>query len=805
MKNKIIAAAVLCIIVLAGIWLLCLAPPPVSAKPAKPQKTVLKIDYNSLHTGQLPGSTPVLFAPGNVSTRYHEHGAPVFSPDGSELFYTLACEHGHVIMHMKNQNGKWTKPQPAPFSGKYSDDGAAFSADGKRLYFHSKRPLDEKKDGKEKKDYDIWYVYKKDGQWEQPRRLNVNSDKMDTHPTLTSSGMLYFMSDRAGGKGGGDIYRAEPAGTGFANPRNLGSTVNSSSNETGVFISPDERYLLFASDRADSLGMMDIFLCFKESSGKWGEVRVLGNIVNMRNKIQRFPEVSPDGKYFFFTSQRPADAFKKGTPLSDTEKHLTNIEGIKPVPGKGNIYWMDAGIIDYAEKNNLDLVDAICDRATKKHPTAAINLYKELKQKHSRYYLFDEYLLIAAGYRLIREKKGGMAMVLLENNTQYFPKSPEAASYLGECYQRVGLLAEAGRAYRAALKRAEAIPGTNITMYKHYVMGIENHLRRVALEKNFPVLKGKYLGEKPPGKTITHFAPRIIFNGPAPGYYFEMHGSLYFSPKGDELLYEDKVWDRLTEPQHATRIVYMKIKDGKWTAPVPAAFMKGSRDGTPAFSPDGQQVFFASHRHVSGNDKKEESNIWVVEHDKKGGFNKWTEPRYLGGNVNSPDHEDSCPAVTGDGTIYFYRRVAQEKGSGQIFVSRFVNGAYTKAEPVGPGVNTPDYEFFPAISPGGKTLTFNRMVFSDFKRSGVYVSFLKKDRTWTTARRVMDNMDTQQITFSHSFSPDRKYLFLYYRYLENPEKEKIINKRGIYWVDAGILGKNRTNKKNGREPRALCP
>ena len=59
------------------------------------------------------------------------------------------------LLMMKRVDGRWTPPAWAPFSGPNGvDDVPFFSADGKRIYFISRRPLPgETEAGSEK----IWY------------------------------------------------------------------------------------------------------------------------------------------------------------------------------------------------------------------------------------------------------------------------------------------------------------------------------------------------------------------------------------------------------------------------------------------------------------------------------------------------------------------------------------------------------------------------------------------------------------------------------------------------------------------------
>jgi Tol biopolymer transport system component len=101
-----------------------------------------------------PNDTPELFAKEIISTQFNELNSS-FSPDGNTFLYTIA-NNSYTIFISKRVNGKWSKPQIAPFSGQHSDADPFFSPDGKRIYFISYRPID--KNIKEKNDFDIWFL-----------------------------------------------------------------------------------------------------------------------------------------------------------------------------------------------------------------------------------------------------------------------------------------------------------------------------------------------------------------------------------------------------------------------------------------------------------------------------------------------------------------------------------------------------------------------------------------------------------------------------------------------------------------------
>ena len=65
-----------------------------------------------------PGMTPEIFAPGVVSTGFDEMFT-YFTPDARELYFQLWKAPFPVILVMKEENGRWTKPKVASFSGRY--------------------------------------------------------------------------------------------------------------------------------------------------------------------------------------------------------------------------------------------------------------------------------------------------------------------------------------------------------------------------------------------------------------------------------------------------------------------------------------------------------------------------------------------------------------------------------------------------------------------------------------------------------------------------------------------------------------
>jgi len=283
-----------------------------------------------------PLTVPTVFADGIISTGDDE-SHPAFTPDGKTLYFlknTPTFNHWTIVVS-HNVDGKWGTPEVAPFSGQYSDADPFITPDGRRFFFISTRPFD----GKPKQDTDIWMMERTDAGWGEPVHLGapLNSETNEWLPKMANDGTLYFGSERAGGKGRIDIYRAEPAGDGYGEPVNLGDSINSATSEVEPCVAPDESYMIFAAaGRADSRGAYDLYVSYN-TGGVWSKAESLGERVNSAG-WDFAPMISPDGKYFFFASNR-------GFADEPLDRRLTYDELTARLHGPGNglrdIYQID--------------------------------------------------------------------------------------------------------------------------------------------------------------------------------------------------------------------------------------------------------------------------------------------------------------------------------------------------------------------------------------------------------------------------------------------------------------------------------
>ena len=187
----------------------------------------------------------------------------VLSGDGQTMAYTNVTGKGFDVYVVKMEKGRWGRP--GNISRQLRRDyllTSSLSYDGTELYLVYYLPDRS----------DIYHSVYEGGEWSRARRLGspLNSRYNETHASISADGRtLYFTSNRPGGMGGLDIYRATLDERGrWRDVVNLGSEINTPFNEETPFLTTCGRYLFFSSEGHNSMGGYDVFYVDLEEPSK---------------------------------------------------------------------------------------------------------------------------------------------------------------------------------------------------------------------------------------------------------------------------------------------------------------------------------------------------------------------------------------------------------------------------------------------------------------------------------------------------------------------------------------------------------
>jgi Tol biopolymer transport system component len=276
-----------------------------------------------------------LVGAGVVSTAGHEL-SPAFNPDGRTFYFVKAGpapeRHAHLtIVTSRLEEGRWSEPEIAPFSGRHSDLDPWISPDGRRLYFASDRPLAGSRPG----DLNLWMMEWSNGGWGRPAVLPhpVNSPADERSPSEAPDGTVYFASDREGGAGSWDLYRARPApGLGYGPAENL-EALNTPGPDVDPRVVSGGGALLFSSPGAGERGAAGDLYLSRLEDGAWAAPVGLDAVNTVADETA--PALSPDGRYLYFVSDRPFRLSRSRPPDSYAELE-SRLSG--PGNGLGDVY-----------------------------------------------------------------------------------------------------------------------------------------------------------------------------------------------------------------------------------------------------------------------------------------------------------------------------------------------------------------------------------------------------------------------------------------------------------------------------------
>jgi outer membrane protein OmpA-like peptidoglycan-associated protein len=197
----------------------------------------------------------------NVITTGHNEGAHCISADGKLLLITICNKNptiGSCDIYMSKKSKKsWSEPVNIgkPINSTGWDAQPSLSADGKSIYFVSNRAggLGGK---------DIWVSHYENGTWNEPKNLGptINTAFDEQTPFIHfDNETLYFSSDGHPGLGKQDIFFSRKVNGAFTQPVNFGYPINTNLNESGLSISLDGQEAFYAAEKTTGFGGLDIY------------------------------------------------------------------------------------------------------------------------------------------------------------------------------------------------------------------------------------------------------------------------------------------------------------------------------------------------------------------------------------------------------------------------------------------------------------------------------------------------------------------------------------------------------------------
>lgn len=235
-----------------------------------------------------PANEPQIFAPGLISTELDEYGCS-FSPGGREFYFTRTFinPRKHTIMYSVCEDSGWTTPRIVPFKSKLSQGEPNFSPDGNKILFGRIEIND-----KDEYESNIYRVERTPNEWGIPKKLFPGM-----FATITKNGTIYF-TDVSNGMDKAEIYCVNFSEGRYQSSKAVGN-INSEYQDAHPFIDPDEKYIIFDSNRSGGYGSNDLYISYRSENGEWSKPVNLGERINS-SEYDAIPYVTPDKKYLFF-------------------------------------------------------------------------------------------------------------------------------------------------------------------------------------------------------------------------------------------------------------------------------------------------------------------------------------------------------------------------------------------------------------------------------------------------------------------------------------------------------------------------
>ncbi len=317
------------------------------------------VDYRKDIDTLRPPKSILLNMGDDINSRKEDYGPTVGNTDDLILFTSKRNEksdgsYNEDLFFSIKVEGRWSIAEPfAKINSTYNEGSACISGDGKYLFFSRCNTPDGMGN------CDLYMAtMRTDSTWGEIKNLgtNINSTGWDSHPSLTHGGdTLFFASNRAGSFGLSDIFFAIKDKKGvWQKALNAGPIINTVNSEVSPFFHHSFNVLYFSSNGHPlNFGEFDIYKSNLLKTG-WSEPKNTGPLVNGSGSEYYFTIDSKSENLYYARSTQEdlknLDLHSFPVPMEAQPNAITTLKGTmknpegKPEKGIVSVIDLDQGV-----------------------------------------------------------------------------------------------------------------------------------------------------------------------------------------------------------------------------------------------------------------------------------------------------------------------------------------------------------------------------------------------------------------------------------------------------------------------------
>lgn len=243
-----------------------------------------------------------------VNSEYAET-QPQISADGKVLYFVRKNHPKNMgdsdIWVSYRQDDIWSTAvnMGSPINNRQPNAVLKTAADNRQLYLKSGHQPEQNSH--------IFFSQKTGRKWDRPKRLNIplptDSSISDYH--ITNDGQTILIAIETADNGF-DLKVTELKNGNWSSLEPLGKIINSSKNESSLFLLADEKTLFFSSDRNGGFGKQDMWVSTRQDDSwtNWSAPINLGNEINNKKDNHHF-SFTKNGQSAFYSQRNTAGDF----------------------------------------------------------------------------------------------------------------------------------------------------------------------------------------------------------------------------------------------------------------------------------------------------------------------------------------------------------------------------------------------------------------------------------------------------------------------------------------------------------------